>query len=36
LHLAKLGVVQKTIDHLRKEDKPELVAALVQKLMEKA
>lgn len=36
LHLSKLGVAQKTIDHLRKEDKPELVASLVQKLMEKA
>ena len=35
LHLSKLGVKQDVIDHLRNEDKPELVATLVQKLMEK-
>ena len=34
-HLQKLGVDQKTIDHLVSEDKPELVAALVKKLMDK-
>jgi len=34
-HLQKLGVDQKTIDHLVAEDKPELVAALVKKLIEK-
>ena len=34
-HLEKLKVDQKTIDHLVAEDKPELVAALVKKLMEK-
>lgn len=33
-HLQKLGVKQETIDHLVAEDKPELVAALVQKLMD--
>jgi hypothetical protein len=36
LHLSKLGVKSDVIDHLRKEDKPELVAGLVKKLMEKA
>jgi hypothetical protein len=35
LHLGKLDVKQETIDHLRRENKPELVAALVKKLMEK-
>jgi hypothetical protein len=35
LHLAKLGVKQEVIDHLRVQDKPELVASLVKKLMEK-
>ncbi|MCA9268089.1 MAG: hypothetical protein KDA41_06440 [Planctomycetales bacterium] len=34
-HLVKLGVDQKTVDHLVKQDKPELVASLVQKLMDK-
>jgi len=34
-HLEKLGVDKKTIDHLVSEDKPELVAALVKKLMDK-
>lgn len=34
-HLEKLGVGQETIDHLLKQDKPELVASLVKKLMEK-
>ena len=35
LHLEKLGVKKGVIEHLRSEDKPELVASLVQKLMEK-
>jgi hypothetical protein len=35
LHLGKLGVKPGVIEHLRSEDKPELVASLVQKLMEK-
>ena len=35
LHLGKLGVKPDTIAHLRKEDKPELIASLVKKLMEK-
>ena len=35
LHLGKLGVKPDVIEHLRKQDKPELVASLVQKLMEK-
>ena len=34
-HLQKLKVDQKTIDHLVAEDKPELVAAMVKKLMDK-
>ena len=34
-HLDKLGVEKKTIDHLVGEDKPELVASLVKKLMNK-
>jgi hypothetical protein len=34
-HLAKLGLEQSEIDHLVAQDKPELVANLVQKLMEK-
>lgn len=34
-HLEKLGVDQKTIDHLKSEDKPELLASLIKKLMEK-
>ena len=36
LHLGKLGVKQDVIDHLVKQDKPELVATLVKKLMEKS
>ena len=36
LHLSKLGVKPDTIAHLRKQDKPELVATLVKKLMEKS
>jgi hypothetical protein len=35
LHLGKLGVKPDVIEHLRREDKPELVATLVKKLMEK-
>lgn len=35
LHLEKLGVKQPTIDHLLKQDKPELVANLLQSLMAK-
>ena len=35
-HLEKLGVDKKTIDHLVSEDKPELVAALVKRLMDKS
>jgi hypothetical protein len=35
LHLGKLGVKPDVIAHLRKEDKPELVASLVEKLMAK-
>jgi hypothetical protein len=34
-HLEKLGVTQQTIDHLVTQDKPELVATLVKKLMDK-
>ena len=36
LHLGKLGVKPDVIEHLRKQDKPELVAALVKKLIEKS
>jgi len=36
LHLGKLGVKPDVIDHLRKQDKPELVANLVKKLIEKS
>jgi SRSO17 transposase len=36
LHLGKLGVKQDTIDHLRRENKPELVATLIKKMMEKS
>jgi hypothetical protein len=32
-HLAKLGVRQPHIDHLRKQDNPELVANLLKNLM---
>jgi hypothetical protein len=35
LHLGKLGIKPDTIAHLRKEDKPELIATLVKKLMDK-
>jgi len=35
LHLGKLGVKPDVIAHLRSQDKPELVASLVKKLMEK-
>ena len=35
LHLGKLGVKPDVIAHLRKEDKPELVATLVSKLIAK-
>ncbi|HZN33218.1 MAG TPA: hypothetical protein VFB80_05340 [Pirellulaceae bacterium] len=35
LHLGKLGVKPDVIEHLRSEDKPELVATLVKKLMDK-
>jgi hypothetical protein len=35
LHLQKLGVKPDVIDHMRAQDKPELVATLVKKLMEK-
>jgi hypothetical protein len=35
LHLGKLGVKPDVIEHLRAEDKPELVATLLKKLMEK-
>lgn len=31
-HLEKLGVAESQIEHLRKQDNPELVANLVQKL----
>ena len=34
-HLEELGVDKKTIDHLVKQDKPELVASLVKKIMDK-
>jgi hypothetical protein len=36
LHLGKLGVKPDVIEHLRREDKPELVAALVKKLVDKS
>jgi hypothetical protein len=36
LHLGKLGVKPDVIEHLRTEDKPELVATLVKKLMDKS
>jgi hypothetical protein len=35
LHLGKLGIKPDVIAHLRKEDKPENVATLIKKLMEK-
>jgi hypothetical protein len=34
-NLEKLGVAKVTIDHLKKQDKPELVAEIVKKLMNK-
>ena len=33
-HLEKLGVAKKTIEHLVREDNPELVAGLIKKLMD--
>jgi hypothetical protein len=36
LHLGKLGVKPDVIAHLRSQDKPELVATLIQKLIDKA
>ncbi len=35
-HMEKAGVKQAQIDHLRKQDNPELVASLVTKLVEKS
>jgi hypothetical protein len=35
LHLGKLGVKPDVIEHLQSQDKPELVATLVKKLIEK-
>ena len=35
-HLQKLGVAPETIDHLIAQNRPELVANLIKKLMEKA
>ena len=35
LHLGKLGVKPDVIEHLRQQDKPELVASLVKRLVEK-
>jgi hypothetical protein len=35
VHLQKLGVGQETIDHLITQGKPELVATLIKKLMDK-
>jgi hypothetical protein len=35
-NLQKLGVAKTTIEHLVKQDKPELVAELVKKLIDKA
>lgn len=35
LHLSKLNVDKKTLDHLRKEAKPELVASLITKMLNK-
>jgi len=34
-HLASLGVKEQQIEHLCEQDKPELVATLIQKFMEK-
>jgi hypothetical protein len=36
LHLGKLGVKPDVVAHLRTQDKPELVATLVKKLIDKA
>lgn len=36
LHLGKLGIKPDVVEHLRSEDKPELVATLVKKLMDKS
>ena len=36
LHLGKLGVKPDVVAHLRSEDKPELVAGLIKKLIEKS
>lgn len=36
IHLEQLGLKQEQIDHLRAQDKPELVAQLVKKLLDKA
>lgn len=35
MHLSKLSVDKKTLDHLRKEGKPELVASLVTRMLNK-
>jgi hypothetical protein len=35
LHLSKLNVDKKTLDHLRKEAKPELVASLITRMLNK-
>jgi hypothetical protein len=35
LHLSKLNVDKKTLDHLRKEGKPELVATLITRMLNK-
>lgn len=35
LHLSKLKVDKKTLDHLRQEAKPELVASLVNRMLNK-
>jgi len=36
VHLQKLGVAPETIDHLVAQNRPELVANLIKKLMDKA
>ncbi len=36
IHLQKLGVAPETIDHLVAQNRPELVATLIKKLMDKA
>lgn len=35
LHLGKLGVKEDTLAHLRKQNKPELVADLIQRILNK-